>query len=98
MVVNLNIGEKGCKKCRMVAGKGNQGGKKMYTNLKNILKQKKISMKDYAEFINVSEKTARNKIDGVTEFSLKEYLRTCKLLLPEYNRDFLFEDDNSDDQ
>lgn len=98
MVVNLNIGEKGCKKCRMVAGKGNQGGKKMYTNLKNILKQKKISMKDYAEFINVSEKTARNKIDGVTEFSLKEYLRTCKLLLPEYNRDFLFEDDNSDKQ
>ena len=98
MVVNLNIGEKGCKKCRMVAGKGNQGGKKMYTNLKNLLKQKKISMKDYAEFINVSEKTARNKIDGVTEFSLKEYLRTCKLLLPEYYRDFLFEDDNSDDQ
>lgn len=98
MVVNLNIGEKGCKKCRMVAGKGNQGGKKMYTNLKNLLKQKKISMKDYAEFINVSEKTARNKIDGVTEFSLKEYLRTCKLLLPEYNRDFLFEDDNSDKQ
>ncbi len=81
-----------------MAGKGNQGGKKMYTNLKNILKQKKISMKDYAEFINVSEKTARNKIDGVTEFSLKEYLRTCKLLLPEYNRDFLFEDDNSDKQ
>lgn len=69
----------------------------MYTNLKNLLTQKKISIKDYAEFLNVSEKTARNKIDGVTDFYFKEYKKTCKLLFPEYNEDFIFKKDvNSD--
>ena len=70
----------------------------MYTNLKNLLRQNKITIKEYAEFLNISEKTAINKITGVSEFNIKEYLRTCKLLFPQYNRDFLFEDAESDEQ
>lgn len=62
----------------------------MYSNLKNILYQKNIAVKQYAEFLGVSEKTAQNKLQGVTAFTYPEFKRTCTLLLPEYNADYLF--------
>lgn len=63
----------------------------MYNNLAKILKDKKISMKAYAEFLGVSEKTAYNKMQGITEFMLKEALKTCTIICPEYRIDFVFE-------
>lgn len=33
----------------------------MYSNLKSILYRKNIAIKQYAEFLGVSEKTAQNK-------------------------------------
>lgn len=62
----------------------------MYSNLKGILYQKNIAIKQYAEFLGISEKTAQNKLQGVTAFSYPEFKKTCTLLLPEYNADYLF--------
>ena len=62
----------------------------MYLNLKCVLYQKNIAIKQYAEFLGVSEKTAQNKLQGVTDFTYPEFKKTCAVLLPEYNADYLF--------
>lgn len=62
----------------------------MYTNLKNILYQKSISIKQYADFLGVNEKTIQNKLKGNTDFTYSEFIKTCNILLPEYKADFLF--------
>ena len=63
----------------------------MYKNLAKILVDKKITMKAYAEFLGVSEKTAQNKMKGTTEFTLAEVMKTCSVICPEYKLDFVFE-------
>lgn len=62
----------------------------MYRNLKDELRKKNMGTKEYAEFLDVSESTANNKINQTTEFTLPEYKKTCKFLFPEYNPDYLF--------
>lgn len=62
----------------------------MYSNLKGVLYRKNITIKQYADFLGVSEKTAQNKLKGITAFTYPEFKRTCTLLLPEYNPDYLF--------
>lgn len=62
----------------------------MFTNLKTVLYQKGISLRQYAQFLGVSEKTVQNKLNGITDFTYPEFRKTCILLLPEYNADFLF--------
>ncbi len=62
----------------------------MFINLRNALYQKGITVKQYAEFLGVGEKTIQNKMKGVTEFTYPEFKKTCSLLLPEYNADYLF--------
>ena len=63
----------------------------MYKNLLEILNKKKITMKAYAEFLGVSEKTVQNKVYGRTEFTLSEATKTCSFIAPEYKLDFIFE-------
>lgn len=63
----------------------------MYKNLVKILSDKKITMKGYAEFLGISEKTVQNKIYGRTEFTLGEAVKTCSYICPEYKMDFVFE-------
>ena len=63
----------------------------MYKNLVRILNEKKITMKAYAQFLDVSEKTVQNKVNGRTEFTLEEATKTCKFICPEYKMDFVFE-------
>lgn len=62
----------------------------MYKNLIKILKDKKITMKAYADFLGVTEKTVQNKIQGKTEFTLSEATKTCVIICPEYKMDFVF--------
>ena len=50
----------------------------MYKNLVKILSGKKITMKGYAEFLGISEKTVQNKIYGRTEFTRSEERRVGK--------------------
>jgi transcriptional regulator with XRE-family HTH domain len=64
----------------------------MFVNLRTALFQKGISMKQYAEFLGVGEKTVQNKLKGTTDFTYPEFRKTCTLLLPEYNADYLFAD------
>lgn len=61
----------------------------MYENLKTVLRRRHITLKQYADFIGVSEKTAWNKLKGNNDFTLPEFKRTC-MLLPEFNADYLF--------
>lgn len=63
----------------------------MYKNLMKILTDKKITMKAYAEFLGVSEKTVQNKAYGKTEFTLGEAVKTCTFICPEYKMDYVFE-------
>lgn len=63
----------------------------MYENLAKVLRDKKVTMKAYAEFLDVSEKTVQNKIRGKTEFTLGEAIKTCSIICPEYKLDFVFE-------
>lgn len=61
----------------------------MFSNLITLLKQRGLSVKWYADFLNVSEKTAYNKLQGITDFTFSEIKRT-RVLFPEYNVDYLF--------
>lgn len=62
----------------------------MFKNLRQALADKGITMKAYAEFLGVTEKTLQNKMNGVTEFTYGEVERTSKFLLPQYKIDYLF--------
>lgn len=63
----------------------------MFKNLRKALSDKRITMKSYAEFLGVTEKTLQNKMNGITEFTYAEVEKTTKFLLPEYRLDYLFE-------
>lgn len=63
----------------------------MYKNLVRILGEKKITMKAYAEFLGVSEKTVQNKVYGRSEFTLGEATKTCLIICPEYKMEYVFE-------
>ena len=62
----------------------------MFKNLKKILDEKGITVKAYAEFLGVTEKTAHNKIHGKTDFTLGEVIKTCTFICPEYKIDYVF--------
>ncbi len=68
----------------------------MFLNLKNALYKKGISIKQYAEFLEVGEKTVQNKLKGITDFTYLEFKKTCKLLMPEYNADYLFKEETEE--
>lgn len=59
-------------------------------NLKDLLNSKNISLRSYAEFLGVSEKTIQNKINGNSDFLYSEVEKTKQLLFPEYELAYLF--------
>ncbi len=61
----------------------------MYKNLVEILKRKGITNKAYADYLGITEKTVWNKLQGKTEFTLGEALKTCALM-SEYKMDYVF--------
>lgn len=68
----------------------------MLRNLRKVMDERNISTKLYAVQIGVAEKSAYNKIMGLTELSLGEAKKTMELF-PEYNMEWLlknFEDEN----
>lgn len=62
----------------------------MFRNLITILKKENISIKAFADFLGVSEKTAHNKLSERTAFTYPETQRIRLYLLPQYNPDYLF--------
>lgn len=61
----------------------------MFNNLRETI-CKEHSIKFFAEYLDVSEKTAQNKLNGLTEFTFGEFKRTCALF-PRVNPVWLFE-------
>ncbi|MEG2769327.1 MAG: hypothetical protein RR902_00750 [Oscillospiraceae bacterium] len=75
----------------LVTPKGKNGGEKMYQNLKENLHKKRITIRDYAKLLGVTEKTVQNKINGNTDFTLQEAETTRRVLFPEFDLFYLFE-------
>lgn len=67
----------------------------MLTNLKKALESKNISMKAYAAFLGISEKSVWNKVNEETYLTYPEAVMTSKDLFPEYAMDYLFASDGS---
>lgn len=59
-------------------------------NIKTALEKKGITKKMYAEFLGISEKSAYNKIKGITAFTMPEANKTKHVLFPEYDIEYLF--------
>lgn len=64
----------------------------MLNNLRDMLGTKNITIKSFAEFLNVSEKTAQNKLNGITSFTYPEAKKVKTFLFPEYDMEYLFKD------
>lgn len=69
----------------------------MLLNLRKALDDKHITVRGYASFLGVSEKTVRNKLDGITDFTYPEVNKTKEELLPEYDIAYLFKACNAKD-
>lgn len=62
----------------------------MYFKLKFEI-TKKYTIEKFAELINVSEKTLRNKINGITDFTWSEVLLIRNLINPNMKLEELFQ-------
>lgn len=71
-----------------------EGGKNVFVNLQAALRQKGISIKQYADVLGIGEKSVQNKLQGKTDFTYPEFRKTCTLL-HEYNADYLFVENGS---
>ena len=63
----------------------------MLKNLRKELGTREISTNQLARILEISEKTAHNKLYGKTEFKLSEIVK-IRIVLPEYSFDYLFFD------
>lgn len=62
--------------------------------LKRALDVRGISQKSCAELLGITEKSLYNKLSNRSEFTYGE-VRKLKAFLPEYNLDYLLEEDAS---
>lgn len=67
-----------------------KGENKMLHNLRSAMAAKKITTFAMAQLIGTTEKTANNKLNGVTDFTLPEALKLRNNLFPEYDLCYLF--------
>ena len=65
----------------------------MYGNLKAEMARCEISQSDIAKAINTTEKTVKNKLTGVTEFSFFETLKIRDSFFPAWDLEKLFSDE-----
>jgi transcriptional regulator with XRE-family HTH domain len=68
----------------------------MLTNLRTAMKTKNISTLAIAKLIGTTEKTVNNKLNGISEFTLKEVLLIRECLFPEYDIYYLFKMDEAE--
>ncbi len=64
----------------------------MYSNLLSLMKNKKITISQVSDLLNVRTATTSDKLKGVVKsgFSINEALTIKKVFFPEYEIDFLF--------
>lgn len=53
----------------------------MYANLRTVLYQKGIAIKQYAQFLNIGEKTVQNKLKGATDFTYPEFKKNMRPII-----------------
>lgn len=63
----------------------------MMKNLQMAMNTKNISARALAQVMGATEKTARNKLEGITEFTFGEALAIAENLFPEYDLRYLFD-------
>lgn len=64
-----------------------------YRNLKAEMERYGVSVKDIAEAVHKNEKTIRNKLNGLTDFSWRETCRIQCVFFPKLSKDYLFSND-----
>lgn len=69
----------------------------MFRNLQDALKENGYSLRFVAEILGISQKTVRNKISEVTDFTFPEYLKLCNLL-NRYSPNWLFQSTEETDK
>ena len=62
----------------------------MFAFLKGEMVKKNISVKEIADRLGIAEKTMRNKLHGVTEFTWAEVCIIQEEFFPEFTKDILF--------
>ncbi len=63
----------------------------MLKNFNDIRKDKKVSLVDLGDLLEVRYQTVADKINGVSDFKFGEALLIKNTYLPEYDIEFLFE-------
>lgn len=69
----------------------------MLTRLDEVRKQKKVSLVDIADLLEVRYQTVADKINGVSDFKFGEALLIKNTFFPEYDIEFLFSDKSKDE-
>lgn len=67
-----------------------KGGDDMYYRLRNEIDKRGYTIGRFATLANMSEKSLRNKLNGMTDFSWSEVLLIRELLDPELSLEDLF--------
>ena len=67
----------------------------MYRILRIEMYKRDITISALAKELDIAEKTLRNKINGVTEFTWSEVLSIRKLVSPDMSLDELFQKEDS---
>lgn len=62
----------------------------MYYKLRNEIDRRGYTLENVADLVKISEKTLRNKLDGITDFTWSEVLLIRDLLSPELTLEDLF--------
>ena len=67
----------------------------MFVNLRNLLKSRGITVKEFGNLLDIAEKTAQLKLYGQNEFTLSE-VKKIMILFKEYAFGFLFEKEEAE--
>lgn len=70
----------------------------MATRVKEALQLKGISNEAVANMLGVHRNTLANKLSGESSFTVEEAFKIKQLLLPEYDMDYLFMPDPTNEQ
>lgn len=64
----------------------------MLKNLKYEMGVANISIRYLADFLEISESSASNKLKGKTDFTMREINKISKFLFPKFKMEYLFDD------
>lgn len=62
----------------------------MCANLNRVMFTKKVTSKQLADLLNLSEKTVYNKCHGRSEWTYNEAIKIKTIVFPEYDLEWLF--------